>query len=145
MQILFVDDNADMCGMMSLLLQRRGHSVTTAASGTQALEVARQCCPDVVLSDISMPGMNGYEFVAALRAQSEKPFGAIALSGYCSLEDRARAREAGFDECLGKPVNLDALCRTVEMVGTRIAIDGLKKEPVPPITPTSTVSSVPSR
>ena len=131
MRVLFVDDNADMCAMMRLILARRGYVVETSATAPAALELAPRFAPDVVISDISMPEMNGHEFMAALRAQCNESFGAIALSGFCSEEDRALSRSVGYDECLAKPVDFDELYRAIDELGARRALEGFRHEVAP--------------
>ena len=131
MRVLFVDDNADMCTIMRLFLARRGYVVETCVSAAQALAVASQFAPDVVVSDISMPEMNGHELMAALRAQCVTGFGAIALSGFCSEEDRALSRSVGFDECLAKPIDFDSLTRVIDEVGARRALEGFRQDVAP--------------
>lgn len=131
MRVLFVDDNADMCAMMRLVLARRGYVVEVCASAARALEIASEFAPDVVVSDISMPEMNGHEFMAALRAQCKEPFGAVALSGFCSEEDRTLSRSVGFDECLAKPIDFEVLFKTIDDLGARRALDGFRRDVAP--------------
>ena len=109
-RILVVDDNVDTARGMARLLKLVGHSVATAHSGPEAIETARQHRPEVVLLDIGLPGMSGYEVAARLR-QEESCQGAliIAVSGYGQEDDRRRSRKAGFDHHLLKPLDHDAL------------------------------------
>ena len=109
-RILVVDDNVDTARGMARLLMLVGHTVATAHSGPEAIETARQHRPEVVLLDIGLPGMSGYEVAARLR-QEESCQGAliIAVSGYGQDDDRRRSREAGFDHHLLKPLDHDAL------------------------------------
>ncbi len=95
---------------MARLLKLIGHSISTAHSGPEAIEAARAHRPEVVLLDIGLPGMSGYEVAARLRLE-EACRGAliIAVSGYGQDEDRRRSREAGFDHHLIKPLDHDAL------------------------------------
>ena len=95
---------------MARLLKLLGHDVRVAHDGPEALEAAREHRPEVVLLDIGLPGMDGYEVAARLR-QEECCQDAviIAVSGYGQEEDRRRSREAGFDHHLVKPVDFDAL------------------------------------
>jgi signal transduction histidine kinase/CheY-like chemotaxis protein len=109
-RVLVVDDNADIAESLAGLLQDLGHTVRTAHAGPQALEVAREFRPELILLDIGLPGMDGYEVARRLRADPElSGLLVVALSGYGQEEDRRRAREAGFDEHLTKPVGLAAL------------------------------------
>jgi PAS domain S-box-containing protein len=109
-RILVVDDNTDSARSMAVLQTRRGHLTRTAFDGADALAVAAEFLPEVVLLDIGLPGMDGYEVARHLR---KMPALAgvllIAMTGYASPEDRRVAKEAGFDEHLAKPVDLDTL------------------------------------
>jgi CheY-like chemotaxis protein len=95
---------------MSTLQRLRGHETRTAFTGPDAVVAAAEFAPEVVLLDIGLPGMDGYEVARRLRAMPASA-GAflVAMTGYGSDEDRAHAKEAGFDEYLVKPVDLDLL------------------------------------
>ena len=109
-RILIVDDNLDSVQGMATLQKRRGHEVRTAASGSEALAVAAEFVPEVVLLDIGLPEMDGCEVARRLRASPALSHALlIAMTGYASPEDRERAKEAGFDEHLIKPVDLNRL------------------------------------
>jgi signal transduction histidine kinase len=109
-RILLADDNRDALDSLATLLQCDGHEVFTAADGAEALELASSCRPDVMLLDIGMPKLDGYEVARRVR---EQPWGngtvLIALTGWGQEEDRRRSREVGFDSHLVKPLDLDAL------------------------------------
>ena len=109
-RILIVDDNTDSARSMAMLQSRRGHLTCTAFTGPDAITVATDFLPEVVLLDIGLPGMDGFEVARRLRA-TPSLVGAflIAMTGYASAEDRILARQAGFDEFLVKPVDLDLL------------------------------------
>ncbi len=110
LRVLLVDDHDDMLDMMHLLLTRHSYSVITANSGHKALEVAESFAPHIVVSDIGMPEMNGYEMMTRLRAMPQlSPFKAIALTGYDVQEDQENVRAAGFDAHLTKPIDFDQL------------------------------------
>ena len=112
---LVVDDAPDVTEMMGMLLQLAGYEVVTAYSGPQALEAARAEHFDVLVSDIGMPGMNGYELAARLRAEADyaaTPM--IAVSGFSMYHDRARALESGFNAFLTKPVSPKELIALIE-------------------------------
>jgi signal transduction histidine kinase/CheY-like chemotaxis protein len=113
-RVLVVDDNADARDAMQFLLEDDGHEVRSAGDGPGALEEARSFQPQVVLLDIGLPGMDGYEVSRALRAVAgcERAL-IVAVSGYGQAEDRARSRVAGFDEHLLKPVAPDRLLEIV--------------------------------
>jgi CheY-like chemotaxis protein len=109
-RILLVDDNVDAVASLSLLLQLGGHTTHVAHSGPEALRIASEVKPDIVLLDIGLPGMNGYEVARAIRARPElgHPFLA-AVTGWGAPEDRIKSKEAGFDEHLTKPVDISVI------------------------------------
>jgi CheY-like chemotaxis protein len=109
--ILIVEDNPVAAQILALLLERSGsHRIDIAHDGETGLELAKACRPDLVLTDIGLPGMNGYELAARLR---KEPDGGnmllVALTGYGQDEDRQRSSAAGFDEHLLKPPSWPAL------------------------------------
>jgi signal transduction histidine kinase len=109
-RILLADDNRDALESLATLLQCDGHEVFTAADGAEALEVAAECRPDVVLLDIGMPKLDGYEVARRIRAEAwGKSAVLIALTGWGQDEDRRRSREVGFDSHLVKPLDPEAL------------------------------------
>ena len=109
-RILVVDDNVDTVNGLSKLLTLLGHQVAIAYDGTSALEVARTHNPEVILLDIGLPRMNGYQVVKQLRQEPCcKTSLIIAVSGYGQEEDVRKSREAGFDHHLVKPVEFDEL------------------------------------
>ena len=109
-RILIVDDNTDSARSMATLQSRRGHTTRTASTGPEAISAAAEFLPEVVLLDIGLPGMDGFEVARQIRAMPALA-GAllIATTGYASEEDRAQARVAGFDAHLIKPVDLEVL------------------------------------
>jgi CheY-like chemotaxis protein len=113
-RFLIVDDNVDATVSQALLLRHMGHEVETAYSGAAALEKAQAFQPEIVLLDIGMPGMDGYEVARRLRAS---PLGRdvklVAQTGWGQDADRRRSREAGFDAHLAKPVDIEALMRLI--------------------------------
>ncbi len=108
--ILIVDDNIDSARSMAALQSRRGHETRTAFTGPEALAVAADFHPEVVLLDIGLPDMDGYEVARQLRLMPTLS-GAflVAITGYSGAEARAQAQLAGFDEYLVKPADLDLL------------------------------------
>jgi PAS domain S-box-containing protein len=111
-RILVVDDNVDSAQSGARLLRLFGHEVQTAFNGPDALEAMSVFRPEVVLLDIGMPGMDGYEVARQIRSQAGfDAVALVALSGYGSEDDQARARKAGFDRHLIKPVDYDALAK----------------------------------
>ncbi|HVG28181.1 MAG TPA: response regulator [Pyrinomonadaceae bacterium] len=112
---LVVDDAPDVTEMIALLLQYAGYEVTTVYSGRQALDAARGDSFDVVVSDIGMPGMNGYELAEQLRRfEQYHATPMIAVTGFSMYDDRDRALAAGFNAFLTKPVNPRDLISLVE-------------------------------
>lgn len=109
-QVLLIEDNVDACTTLQYFLATEGHQVSTACDGRAGLRSALDGQFDVVICDIGLPGLNGFDVIRALRqsAAGAQPF-AIALSGYCQDEDRSRAIEAGFDRYLVKPVSPETL------------------------------------
>lgn len=108
-RVLIVDDNVDITKGVERLLRRKGYETQLAHDGLMALDVAANFHPDAVLLDIGLPKLDGYEVVRRLRSGSCGESLIIAISGYGQESDRVRAREAGFDDYLVKPVNLDSL------------------------------------
>jgi PAS domain S-box-containing protein len=113
-RVLVVDDNVDAAESMATLLRLWGHQVRLAHNGPEALQAAGQCQPEVVVLDIGLPGMNGYEVARFLR--QDPRFGQpllVAVTGYGEEEDQRRSTEAGFDRHLVKPVAPEALRQVV--------------------------------
>jgi len=111
LQVLVVEDNVDAGDSLSLLLRLYGYEVKVARTGPTALEMASASRPDVVLLDIGLPGMDGYEVAKRLRARPEfKNVMMCALTGFTPSEaDRNRQQETGFDHYYVKPVDLEKL------------------------------------
>jgi two-component system, chemotaxis family, CheB/CheR fusion protein len=111
-RILVVDDNEDSAAMLAALLQFDGHEVFTSTSGAEALEIVPSKSPDVVLLDIGLPGMDGYEIASRMQATlGEETPCLVAITGYGRDEDLERTRSAGFRAHLVKPVSFEALRR----------------------------------
>jgi PAS domain S-box-containing protein len=114
-RILVVDDNVDAATSVERLLRLWGHEVQSAFNGPDAIEKARAFRPEIVLLDIGMPGMSGYEVARSLRAQPEFDGVVItALTGYGQAEDRRRSQEAGFNHHLTKPPDPNALAALID-------------------------------
>ncbi|WP_242392421.1 hybrid sensor histidine kinase/response regulator [Anaeromyxobacter oryzisoli] len=108
--VLVVEDNPDAAQSLGDLLELFGHRVALAHDGRTGIALARELRPDVVLCDIGLPDVSGYEVARALRADpSLRGTRLVALSGYAQPEDRDRAKEAGFDAHLAKPAPLERL------------------------------------
>ncbi len=119
-RILLVDDHNDLLAMLRLVLSRRSYDVVTASSGKEALAVAGDFSPDVVVSDLGMPGMNGLEMMAQMRAMSQLgAFKSIALSGFGDAADEASTQAAGFDAHLAKPVDFENLFATIDKLAQK--------------------------
>jgi two-component system CheB/CheR fusion protein len=113
-RVLVVDDNADLAEITAMLLRRAGYEVLTAYDGPTALEAAAFRSPDVVLLDIGMPGMDGYEVARRLRRLPHlKDARLVALTAHDGECDDQLAREAGIDFHLLKPADRDELMTLV--------------------------------
>jgi CheY-like chemotaxis protein len=114
-RILVVDDNDDAALTLAESLHVYGHDTRVAHDGPTALEAAAAFRPEVVILDIGLPVMDGYELAERLRASgSIGPLRLIAVTGYGQDSDRERARRAGFDAHMAKPVTLEALLQLVD-------------------------------
>ena len=103
-RVLIIEDLADAAQSLREALELCGHQVEVAVNGPTGLARARGFCPEVVLCDIGLPGMDGYEVARAFRAdEALKDVFLVALSGYALPDDLRRAAEAGFDQHLAKP------------------------------------------
>lgn len=113
LRVLVVDDGVGAAKMLQLLVRKLGpHEVEVAHDGPSALETAQRFAPDLVLLDIGLPRMDGYEVARRMRAKEEL-LGArlVAVTGYGQEEDRRRSEEAGFHDHVVKPIDLDTLKR----------------------------------
>ena len=109
-RVLVVDDNADIAQNTAQVLELSGHDVQTAHDGPSAIAAARARRPDVILLDIGLPGMDGYDVAGRLRQEMElKNTVMIAVSGHGEKLDPSRSQAAGFDHHLAKPVEYDAI------------------------------------
>lgn len=116
LQILLVDDEADTRELITFILEQRGAKVTAVASAQEALATFRQTLPDLLLSDIGMPGMDGYHLIQQIRALQPAQGGeipAIALSAYTGELNQQQALQAGFQTHLAKPVELENLVQAI--------------------------------
>jgi len=104
--VLVVDDVQDVTEMIALFLKHAGYQVATADSASRALQLAEERNFDLIISDIGMPQMNGYELAGELRRWSEyQSIPIIAVTGYSEYDDRGRALQAGFSAHLTKPID----------------------------------------
>jgi CheY-like chemotaxis protein len=105
--VLVADDNRDAADTLGLLLEMSGYSVTVAHSGADALEKLRRDQPDAAILDIGMPDLSGYEVARRFREPRARDIFLLAVTGWGQQDDIARAKAAGFDEHLTKPVDPD--------------------------------------
>ncbi len=110
LRILVIDDMPDITSIVSSLLELMGHKTFVANNGPTGIAKARRERPDVILCDIGLPGMSGYEVAQCIRQDRDlHGIRLIALSGYAQEKDREQSRAAGFDQHLAKPVSLASL------------------------------------
>ncbi|MGH7467779.1 MAG: hybrid sensor histidine kinase/response regulator [Longimicrobiales bacterium] len=124
LQVLVVDDNQDGADSLSTLLRAKGHSVVVAHNGPRAIELATAQKPDVILLDIGLPEMDGYEVCRRLRAGGLAATLIIAVTGYGQERDRVRAQEAGFDAHVVKPVRSALLLKTMSNLLEQLQSNG---------------------
>jgi CheY-like chemotaxis protein/chorismate mutase len=111
-RVLIVDDNVEAAEMLATLLEAHGHDTSVVGDGPSALAIAPVFQPEVALLDIGLPVMDGYELARRLRGiPGFATTRLVAITGYGQASDRRRSREAGFDEHLVKPVNVDTLIK----------------------------------
>jgi CheY-like chemotaxis protein len=116
LKILVADDSQDGADSLSFLLKAAGHTVFTAYDGRSAIALAEKERPDVLLLDIGMPEVSGYEVARAIRREVwGRPMRLIALTGWGQAEHRRRSLEVGFDDHLVKPVELDLLENVLQL------------------------------
>ncbi len=118
-RVLIVDDNADGARSLAMVLELVGHEVRTCHDGPAALVESEAFEPEVVLLDIGLPGMDGYEVARRLRARPGSQPLLVALTGYGQAEDLRRSREAGFDHHLVKPADPETLTSLFATAPTR--------------------------
>jgi signal transduction histidine kinase len=120
-RILLVDDNRDAADSLALLLRMLGHDIHTAHDGLEAVQAADAFRPDVVLLEIDLPKMSGYEAACQIR---QRPWGKqmvlVAVTGWGQEEDKRRAIEAGFDHHLTKPVEPAVLTKLLAVIGSAL-------------------------
>jgi CheY-like chemotaxis protein len=113
-RVLVIEDNVDSAQSLADILELAGHDVRIAHDGRSGLTIAREYRPDVILCDIGLPGLDGYEVAEAVRRDdSLRSVRLVALSGYAQPEDRQRTSDAGFELHIAKPPDLDALVAAV--------------------------------
>jgi PAS domain S-box-containing protein len=119
-QILLVEDSEDILFLMKAELEELGYAVTTARDGRTGIEAAKTHRPDVIISDIKMPIMDGYELIRTIRATPElRTLSAIALTGFGTRGSSERALAAGFDACVSKPAEREELLAVIRELTER--------------------------
>ncbi len=122
-RVLVADDNIDAAASLEILLKSLGHETCVVHDGIGAIEMTEQFRPDIVLLDLGMPGLDGYETARRLRAlKKDQPFRIIAVTGWGQDSDRQKTREAGFDLHLTKPVEVEDLVQAVSSGATKRTI-----------------------
>lgn len=109
LRILVVDDNVEAADSLTRLLNQIGHQVASAYDGISALDLARELQPQVVVLDLGLPGLSGFEVAKRLRQEFGSKVLLLALSGYGQEDDHRRSKQAGFDRHFNKPLDFDAL------------------------------------
>ncbi|HEY0321366.1 MAG TPA: response regulator [Pyrinomonadaceae bacterium] len=117
--VLVVEDSPDTLALLNVLFEKRGCRVLAAESAAEALALAERETPDIIISDIGMPDMNGYELLKSLRRlPGMEHIPALAITGYATEEDRERALAAGFTAHIAKPVDPDELFQLVQKLAS---------------------------
>ena len=131
LRILLVDDHEDVLMMLGLVMKRRSYRVATANTAHQALAVMESFAPHVVVSDITLPEMDGCEMMTTLRAMDQlTPFRSIALTGHDFSQEQDRLRDAGYDAHLTKPVDFDVLFGLIDQLAGTVKEVDLQQEPM---------------
>lgn len=131
-RVLVVEDDQDSAQSLAMLLQIWGHRVEIAIDGHQALDAARSFGPEIVLLDIGIPGLDGYEVAERLRSEHGSGLKLVALTGYGREDDRKRSRDAGFDRHMTKP--LEPPCLRDMLASLDFGSDGDADRPDRPTT-----------
>jgi CheY-like chemotaxis protein len=130
-RILLVEDNELNRDMLSRRLVRRGYEVEIAMDGIDGLQMAAALLPDLILLDLSLPEMDGWEVLRHLKQDARmKKIPVVALTAHALVTDRARALEAGFDEYDIKPVEMPRLLKKME---TLLGVAGIKSDSAAPV------------
>jgi CheY-like chemotaxis protein len=111
-RVLVLEDESDTRNLLEIVLSRHGADVVLAENVRDALELAKERHPQVIVADIGMPDLNGYAFIAAFRQWSNVP--AIALTAYAAPTDRDMALDSGFNEYLSKPFDTGELVDAIQ-------------------------------
>ncbi len=115
-----MDDNQDAANSLAMLLRMKGHDVRTAYDGLEAVDAAATHKPEIVLLDVGLPRLNGFDVARRIRkAENHGHVILVALTGWGHDEDRRRSKEAGFDHHMVKPADPAALDRVLESLASR--------------------------
>lgn len=115
--ILIVEDDTLNLKLLSTILIAHNNSILTANNGQEAIFCTQAHLPDLVLMDINMPGMDGYEALAAIRANPKtRHIPVIAVTGNAMTHDLKKIRQSGFDNVISKPFKIDDLLETLELI-----------------------------
>lgn len=120
LRVLIVDDHADATEALAVLFSLLGHDTRTALTAGEAQDLAPLYRPDVVLLDIGLPDIDGYELARTLRANGAAALYIIAITGWCRPEDRERALASGCDLHIPKPIDIDRVCKAMRSVSERV-------------------------
>ena len=108
--VLVVDDSGDIRELMKMMLQMKNCSVVEATNGQEAVELAPQVHPGLILMDLSMPVLDGYEATRRIKAQDQtQNIPIVAVSAFCDMENRHKAVAAGCIECVSKPIDFTVI------------------------------------
>jgi DNA-binding response OmpR family regulator len=113
-RVLVVDDNQDAADSLAMLLSAQGDEVRTAYDGEEAIEADRRFEPGIVLLDIGLPKLSGYDVARDIRQRRGAAVLIVAITGWGQEEDRQRSRDAGFDHHFTKPVDISSLLDVIE-------------------------------
>jgi hypothetical protein len=119
MTVLLVDDDADSREALGIALEHAGAQVVACSSAGEARLRLADLVPEVIVSDVGMPGESGYELIRWVRARAGDYLPAVAITGFASAQDREEAARAGFDDHLAKPVNADDLIAKIQLAVRR--------------------------
>ena len=109
-RILIVEDDPDICHLVTMLLQGAGHSILTATDGAQGVALAREGAPDLIVMDLVLPNTDGWTAIGRLKGEARTAhIPILALSAHAQTDDRMRARAAGCDDFLTKPFEIERL------------------------------------
>ncbi len=119
-RVLVVDDHPDTTEVLSVLFRTMGYETQRALRGRDAMKSAREFDPELIVLDIGLPDISGYEVVNALRADPRsRDRYIVAVTGYSRPQDRARAKQAGFDDYFVKPIDLAKIRQILRLAATR--------------------------